>query len=48
MARACASAMPDVQAEPFRRVIDGDEQLGIAAFAGDDERHGVVSKLTRP
>ena len=27
-----------VQAEPFRRLVDGDDQLGIAALAVDDER----------
>ncbi len=26
-----------VQAEPFRRLVDGDDQLGIAALAVDDE-----------
>ena len=36
-----------VQAEPFRRLVDGDDQLGIAALAIDGERR-CTNRFTRP
>ncbi len=36
-----------VQAEPFRRIVDGDDQFGIAALAVDDERPAARARDSR-